>query len=329
MYKFGNTYKFKGYAIAILLWLTIQNVNSQDNYRKHIIIAYETSTAFENAVRTKPEFKNALKDIFNSQFVTGFSQENQSILQSERANGLTFFDSKKDIISFFHFGIANSEFANLNSSSEVVVLNNFLSTFLKHKNVDWSASTNVETYFNTLFNIPKTPTNFGSGYTLNNLVYPLVLNQIDQTKYAEEYVLILLANNSAGDINDGYRMDQTLLGNIFGTESPSRDIIDAFSDELLNGYNRDTYFEFSFPDFNGVNPTISIKGYRIKPNIGNLADDHRQGEIATTFDLGDRFWPAHALAFATVNAPVAVATGRPVSSSQAVARTKATVRVTW
>ena len=75
--------------------------------------------------------------------------------------------------------------------------------------------------------------------------------------------------------------------------------------------------------------TMSIKTHAQKLNIGNLADDHRQGEIATTFDLGDRFWPAHALAFATVNAPVAVATGRAVSSSQAVARTKATVLVTW
>lgn len=73
---------------------------------------------------------------------------------------------------------------------------------------------------------------------------------------------------------------------------------------------------------------MPVKAHAQKLDIGHLADDYGQGEIATTFDLGDRFWPAHALAFATVKAPVAVATGRPVSSSQAVARTKATVRVT-
>ena len=70
-----------------------------------------------------------------------------------------------------------------------------------------------------------------------------------------------------------------------------------------------------------------------KLDIGHAADQLLQSGIAALFDDLDGFGTAaHAappvFGCSTVKAPVAVATGRLVSSSVAVARTKATDRVT-
>ena len=79
-----------------------------------------------------------------------------------------------------------------------------------------------------------------------------------------------------------------------------------------------------------------VKADTQKTDIGDAADQGLERPIAAFLDDLDGFgpWPVHALPSvglglpaSMVNAPEAVATGSPSSSSWAVARTKATVRV--
>ena len=77
-----------------------------------------------------------------------------------------------------------------------------------------------------------------------------------------------------------------------------------------------------------------VDGDAQEPDIGHGADKPGQQRVAAGFDHLDGFMALHGLAsldFALwkVKAPVAAATGRAASSSHAVARTKATERVTW
>ena len=70
-------------------------------------------------------------------------------------------------------------------------------------------------------------------------------------------------------------------------------------------------------------------------DIGDTADQRLQRAVAALLDdlhgLGLRaaHWPPSRVTLSMVKAPEAVATGSPSSSSWAVARTKATVRLAW
>ncbi|MBW6490449.1 MAG: Hsp70 family protein [Lentimicrobium sp.] len=261
--------------------------SNHKNFRRHFIIAYDVSSPFVNSEISNNYYRQSLIALFNNQEVLNFSEANLSNLENEKKNGLKFFDINKDEISFFHFGVASSEFNSLqltnNSLNDKGKVDAFNKVFLKNKEIVWTdnynkLTPNVYNYFSKIFTCRKDPVNFGLGVTLSNYVYPLILNSIDPSKYAEEYILILLSDFLSGTMhgnkNDFKRIKElygysTNATNLPATSAPV--LLNTFANLLSANYYKIDFFEFAFlkTQFPQQREDISIIGYKIKPKAGN------------------------------------------------------------
>jgi len=275
-------------ATALLILLTFTNSFSQQTYRRHFIIAYDVSTPFIVSENNCPAYTQALINLFSNKSVYNYNEAYQDNLKFEKKNGLLFFDKDRDEISYFHFNIAGSEFERLrwtasNGYNEKGIVTEFSKLFLKDKKLDWSnflGKRNLTTtdYLKTALSTPPTPPNFSGGVSMSNFVYPLVLDKIDTTKYAEEYVLILLSDFLTGSmlgntkdldrVRDIYRVT---YGSGLPPNSPVT-YIKKQIDFLASQYYKIDFFQYSFIPTNTSSP-IGIIAYKIKPKIGVLTPE--------------------------------------------------------
>jgi len=275
------------FPYALLLLLTFANSFSQQTFRRHFIIAYDVSSPFIYAENNCPAYQQALINLFSNKSVNRYNEAYQDNINLERKNGLTFFDPTRDEISFFHFNAAGSEIVNLRQSSvgkdEKGIVTDFNKVFLKDKKLDWTTFSNQESltpsnYITKVLSIQPTPQNFAGGVSMSNFVYPLVLDKIDPTKYAEEYVLILLSDFLTGSmlgntkdldrVRDIYRVP---YGNQLKSNSPVS-YVKKQIDFLASQYYKIDFFQYSFIPTNTNNP-IGIIAYKIKPKIGVLTPE--------------------------------------------------------
>ncbi len=275
-------------ATALLILLTFTNSFSQQTYRRHFIIAYDVSTPFIVSENNCPAYTQALINLFSNKAVYNYNEAYQDNLSVEKKNGLLFFDKDRDEISFFHFNIAGSEFNRLrwtaaNGYDEKGIVAEFSKLFLKDKKLDWtnfSSKGNLTTtdYLRTAFSIPPTPTNFSGGVSMSNFVYPLVLDKIDTTKYAEEYVLIILSDFLTGSML-GNTKDLDRVKDIYRvpygiglTPNSPVSFVKKKIDFLASQYYKIDFFQYSFIPTNTKNP-IGIIAYKVKPKIGVLTPE--------------------------------------------------------
>lgn len=268
-------------ATALLILLTFSSSFSQ-TYRRHFIIAYDISTPSIYAVNNCPAYQQALKNLFSNKQVNSFNEAYQDNISLEKKNGVSFFDPNQDEISFFHFNIAGSEFDRLrwtaNNYDEKGIVSEFKKLFLKDKQTNWttfSKGANVTTsdYINKILSIQPTPPNFQGGVSMSNFVYPLVLDKIDTTKFADEYILILLSDFLTGSmlgntkdldrVRDIYRVT---YGSGLPPTSPVT-YIKKQIDYLASQYYKIDFFQYSFIPNNTSSP-IGIIAYKIKPKVG-------------------------------------------------------------
>ncbi|MCX7861496.1 MAG: Hsp70 family protein, partial [Bacteroidales bacterium] len=268
--------------ILLLQFLTINSVQAQQRFRRHFIIAYDISPPFKKAEKSNSNFKNTLINLFDNKTITNYSEANLVNLINERKNGLTFFDPEKDEISFFQFNIARSEFNRLKWTEQNYTLKDIISefcrTFIKDKKFYWSdfyssKNNTVSDFFNQAFSITPTPSEFGDGVSMSNYVYPIVLSQIDTSKFSEEYVLIILSDFLTGSMH-GNKMDFNRIREIYNYPNDkvlpkysAPNLIKSFTDKLSAAYYKIDYFEFTF-DSTITQKPISIIGYKIKPKAG-------------------------------------------------------------
>ena len=276
-------------ATALLILLTFANSFSQQTYRRHFIIAYDVSPPFINAERSCWQYKQALIDLFSNNQVSRYNEAYQDNINLERKNGLAFFDPKHDEISFFHFNVAGSEFDRLrwtaNNYDEKGIVAEFSTLFLKDKKLNWTTfsakegvTASASNYITSALSTQPTPPNFSGGVSMSNFVYPLVLDKIDTTKYAEEYVLIILSDFLTGSmlgntkdldrVRDIYRVPYNIP---LKPNSPVS-FVKKKIDNLASKYYKIDFFQYSFIPFRTVN-TIGIISYKIKPKIGVLTPE--------------------------------------------------------
>lgn len=271
-----------GYAFSVLLAVAASatmGICQEKNFRRHFIIAYDVSSPFISAERATPSYKQSVIHLFSNQTGSGFELANHNNLLLEKSNGISFFDPERDEISFFHFNVARSEFPFLmsyNQSPGEKIISVFDSVFLKNKKKNWSQykrdhGTDVGNYFQALFATPQVPPVFGKGVTMSNFVYPLVLNKIDTSTAAQEYIVILLSDfltgSMLGNKNDFNRLKESFgyPGGLMAPEGSAPVIVKAFLDQLADKYYKIDFFEYAFP----ANPQIGIIGYKVKPKAGN------------------------------------------------------------
>jgi len=273
--------------ILIFSLSAINNVLAEERFRRHFIIAYDVSAPFKRAEKSNYDYRNAVISLFNNSKVTNYSEGNSTNLENEKKNGLVFFDPLKDEISFFHFNVSGSEFnwlrrTEINSSNfeANAIVKEFCKKFLKDKQLYWSdvksnKNATVTGYFRMAFSIRPTPRNFDGGVSISNYVYPLILSKIDESKYSEEYIIIILSDFLTGSMH-GNKLDFNRIKDIYKYpytgELPKHSapaLIKSFADKLSSAYYKIDYFEFAF-DQTVTHKPISIIGYKVKPKAGNF-----------------------------------------------------------
>lgn len=280
---------------SILLVLLGKDVSASAT-RRHFLIAYDVSTPFIKAENSIYEFETALIKIFQGNAVSGFIEGNEETLKTERESGYTFFDPAKDDISFFHFNIARSEFSHLQwtaSMGEKGVVSEFNKAFIKKKGSVWqqyarsNPNAGVDGYLANKLSIIPSPVEFGRGVSMSNFVYPLVLNHLDSSQYAEEYILIILSDFLTG-ASFGNTRDLDRVKDIYRVEYYKRlsssspvSYIKNHIDQLAAKFYKVDYFQYSFVPRTTSNP-IGIIAYKIKPKVGI-----RSPEDITLFVDGD------------------------------------------
>jgi molecular chaperone DnaK (HSP70) len=272
---------------ALFILLTYSSSFSQ-TFRRHFIIAFDISTPSINSVNNCPAFQEALANLFSNKSVYRYNEAYQDNIILERKNGLTFFDPKRDEISFFHFNIAGSEFDMLrgtayNGYDENGIVSEFGKLFLKDKRLDWTSFSNkgsqtITDYLRAALSMPPTPSNFSGGVSMSNFVYPLVLDKIDTTKFAEEYVLIILSDFLTGSML-GNTKDLERVKDIYsvpyGIGLPPNSPVSFVKkkiDYLASQYYKIDFFQYSFIS-TATNNLIGIISYKIKPKIGVLTPE--------------------------------------------------------
>ena len=275
-------------ATALLILLTFSNSFSQ-TFRRHFIIAYDVSSPFIYAENNCPAYQQALINLFSNNSVYRYNEAYQDNINLERKNGLVFFDPKRDEISFFQFNVAGSEFDRLrwtaNNYDEKGIVTEFNKLFLKDKKLNWTTfsakggvTASPSNYITSALSIQPTPPNFSGGVSMSNFVYPLVLDKIDTTKYAEEYVLILLSDFLTGSML-GNTKDLDRVRDIYratyGSGLPPTSPVTYIKkqiDFLASQYYKIDFFQYSFIPANTSNQ-IGIIAYKIKPKIGVLTPE--------------------------------------------------------
>jgi hypothetical protein len=288
--------------IAVLLFLPLSNILGQQSFRRHFIIAYDISTPFIRAEKNCPSYEKALIALFSNESVQQYNEAYQDNLNVEKKNGLPFFDKSRDEISFFHFNVTREEFNHLqliaDNGNENSIITSFNNCFLKDKNFCWTnfminGNVNISDYLHDALSILPIPASFGNGVSMSNFVYPLILDRIDSTKYAEEYVLIILSDFLTGSmlgnmkdldrVRDIYRVPyNTNLSN----NSPVS-FIKKQIDFLASQYYKIDFFQYSFIPYT-TNNAIGIISYKIKPKIGVLTPEDVSLFVDGDLDLNQR-----------------------------------------
>jgi len=249
----------------------------QPIYRRYFIIAYDISTPFKSAEKQCPAYEEALINLFSNQSVFGFNEAYQDNLIIEKNNGVPFFEKNRDQIAFFHFNIAASEFDQLRTSvnyGENEVVSEYLNLFLKNKEMNYSDNRlPIKDYWHKVLAIQPTPVNFGSGVSMSNFVYPLVLDKLDTDQYAEEYVLIILSDFLTGSML-GNTKDLDRVKDIYRVsyDRPTLDdspvsFIKKKIDYIASQYFRIDFFQYSFIS-KANSQLMGILAYKIKPKVG-------------------------------------------------------------
>ncbi len=237
-----NTYQRPFIAVFIVLLILFFNDGfAQNSYRRHIVIAYDNSIA-ANDINTTNPIPGILENLLLNYSQLDIQNGNESNLIADRKKGKLFFDPEKDEISFMQF-------------------NDQLS-FIKNTNITWSGFKSDKKKLGLVDTIPDFLTEVFSAtmnpsqVTVPNLVFPLVLNSIDGSTFAEEYVLIVLSSTSVPP-TDYNNTDLSNLKSITGS-NPLFNNIQQQADLLSKQYQRKDYFNFQFSDG-------GIFGYYLSP----------------------------------------------------------------
>jgi molecular chaperone DnaK (HSP70) len=260
----------------LLLFLIINTVQAQQRFRRHFIIVYDVSTLYK--IDEKSNFyKNTLINLFGNSIPVEYSESNLTNLFNEKRNELPFFEPNLDEISFFHSDIALNDVNWLKTTAKnydsLIIVSEFCKTFIKDKQLFWSefnSHTNlpVKEYLKKAFFTISNPLNFGEGISISKYVYPLILTQVSQSNYCEEYILIILSDFVPGT-HYGHEIDFSRIKDIYnipGISNTAPNLIKSFSDRLATAYYKIDYFDVAYN--RTTQQPISIFGYKIKPMAG-------------------------------------------------------------
>ncbi len=253
------------------------------HFRRHFIIVKDISAPFLNQLANSDALQKTIVGFFTNPSVQLPPEANAINLYEERTSGFKAFDPDKDEISFFHFGIAKSEFENLQkvdkfNNTPSGKLSAFTSCFLKDKHFTWSqkkqSNLSITQYLSEALKIEPNPNEFGLGVSLSNYVYPLILDELaTANSYASDYILVTLSDfltgAKLGNTDDFMRIEEIYHSsstNSNGTPS----LIKKNTEKLKSQFYTLDYFDVPFT---GGKKTIAAYFTFIKPIAGGTGSN--------------------------------------------------------
>jgi len=226
---------------------------AQKTFRRHFIIAYDASTGFNNS-----GISHILELLFNNERVD--ENGDDGIIRQERLTGKKFFEPNKDEISFYDFNLSNNNIVSLRGEPNGIKLVQKIPELFFKPQTNWTSYRKLYPDIKSYIIARLTSSRVLSNFNLQNLVYPLILNSIDQEKYAEENILIILTQNTPKPFNsvDLYNFTTNVTNDTLAVNFLKKQI-----DFLSSQFSMNT---FDYP--------AGIFGYYITPknvNPGSLA----------------------------------------------------------
>jgi len=267
----NNSKKISVLFIVFLIELNHYQCFSQNSYRRHFLMAYDISENFRDLERNNFRYQRTIEDLFNNLKIEN-AEGNSNVLLSEKKAGKLFFDPEQDEISFYHFNISANEINSLKRidlNDPKVTISSFTNAFIKSVPITWSAykmdrkGPNIVDFMNNVLRLQFNPAETSAP----NLVYPLIMNILNNAKPAEEYILIILTHILPDNYND---QDMNYINAVFsGTQyfNPDNpdDIIGNQIDNLNKSFRKTEYFNYTIKSLRGDNQSIGIYGYNISP----------------------------------------------------------------
>jgi len=274
--------------VSLLFFIVSVSTNglfSQDTkiFRRHHLILYDNSYPFYSQEEQNPSLLRMMTALFNNKVpdkstIAGIVEGRTTNLRYEREKQVLFFDPEHDEISFYYFGLNRDRTEYLVNNRVLQKQNRklyakFKELFIEPQNVNWSKvrdryKNDVGKYLKAIWTQPKPP--WGDGYTLSNLVYPVALERITSTHYAEEYILIIASDFLTG-ADFGNKQDYGLIRQLFGyNDYYAGEILDKIEVRRGKFYQID-YFDFEFSSKlyrDGRLVPLGIIAHKIRPNAG-------------------------------------------------------------
>ena len=259
-----------------------QTKKNVDNiYRRHFLIYYDISYPFYSKEIDRNDLKKTIQTLFKNKEINNFSKD--YLLKNEKLNGTKFFEPEKDQISFYYFGLNTSKRAdllrtNVNTKNTDDFYHSFLEKFVWKPEQTWSEyksngkNAEILDYINKLWSLQKP--RWGNGISLSNLIYPLGIDAVKDSSYAEEYIIIILSDFLTG-AEFGNKQDLDLLKKTFYSRLYYKDILSKYN-QLVGKFYKIDYFNYEFDAGyeNGKQNLLGIISYKIRPNTGKQTPDN-------------------------------------------------------
>jgi len=267
----------------IILLASVHNTFGQQVFRRHFIILQDNSGSFYHSVNETPirKVQEGLIQLFENKM---FNNDYNNLLE-EKKNGVKFFDTERDEVSFFWFVAGqydNIEFRDRQNGS----YNFFLDYFIKEGNLASFRSTGLSIsdflYKNFTSRQPAKTSNQtylnGLGtYSFTAYAYPCVLDVL-KTDYSSEYIVIIISDFKAGS-TFGNRQDEDIMRQAFREKADN--VLKRVN--WLNGqFYKIDYFDYYQKALYGL---LGMTAFKIKPNAGFYSPENVNLRINSDIDF--------------------------------------------
>jgi hypothetical protein len=252
--------------------------------RRHIIIAVDESSSFQNCDQNKRHdlYKNIKALLLNTYEVS----PDKATLWKERKNRICFFDGKIDDISLFTFGMSSESFTNINSNlpSAMSFFDTVNKGFIHYKSDFRKSKKSINKFIEQdifrMFFIRNLNTNLHSGkyaITLSQFLYPSILNYLVKNEYAEDYILIIFSDFASGSV--GPSMND--LDRI--KELCNYDYL--YYNAYMKSYNNMKSNFYKIDYFTWEKNPIMASAYKIKPMAGSIKPEEVSTFLNSDLDI--------------------------------------------
>ncbi|MFA0960224.1 hypothetical protein AB9P05_00300 [Roseivirga sp. BDSF3-8] len=262
--------------------------------RRWYVVLHDFSSPFEyRSPSANTRLYRTLYRLFENE-VTVNRSANTLLLEDEQLREIPFFDSEKDNISLFYFGIRMQDLRKVRqpySATDMEQYEAFAGQFLHQVTPDWVTfhQNNPEGTFEDMFQRfkNKRPA-WRDGYSLSSYAYPAVITALED-HYFDELIIIVLSDYLAGSTFGNKQDGEIVRQGVFGGNSTLASKVNTAHDQLNARFYKIDYFDYAVNTgkYDNARNRIfhGIKAYKVKPHAGLTAANNAVMKIDSDLSL--------------------------------------------